>query len=307
MSTRAWKFVPYVLITIVTMTGILIFPESTSTIAAFEIPVPRKNYFANVQVEAKSAYVYDVSARKVLYAKNDAAVLPLASLTKIMTAVTALELAPTSTIIRIEPEHLAQQGDSGLLSEEVWSLENLLKYTLVVSSNDGAAAIASTIGGIDVPPEAFATERNFFIKKMNDNARRLGLSKMWFTNESGLDQDDVVAGGYGSAQDVTRLINYALGRYRPILESTKLPFVTVASEDGFNHTAKNTNTIIDKIPGLIAGKTGYTQLAGGNLAVIFEAKKQRPIIVVVLGSSYDGRFTDVDTLVQTAIAAIKEQ
>jgi D-alanyl-D-alanine carboxypeptidase len=69
------------------------------------------------------------------------------------------------------------------------------------------------------------------------------------------------------------------------------------SEDGFIHTAENTNKQVYSFPGLLGSKTGYTDYAGGNLAVVFDAGLNHPIAVVVLGSSLDGRFTDVRKLV----------
>jgi D-alanyl-D-alanine carboxypeptidase (penicillin-binding protein 5/6) len=307
MNTKAWKYIPFIFILSLAIAGVLLFPETTSKLAADEIRTPRKNHFANLSLQAKAAYVYDMNTHKALYSKNETTVLPLASLTKVMTAVTALEQAPTSTIITIQKEHLAEDGDSGLLLGEHWSLENILKFTLVVSSNDGAAAVASSLGVTEALSPFSMTARQDFIKKMNSNAARLGLTKMWFTNESGLDQQDGVSGGYASAYDMAHLFEYALNKYRSVFEPTKEPLFGVVSEDGIVHNGRNTNVVSQKIPGLIAGKTGYTELAGGNLAIVFEAKPKHPVIVVVLGSTYDGRFSDITTLAEAAIAAEKDQ
>ncbi|MBX4197776.1 hypothetical protein KW782_00375 [Candidatus Parcubacteria bacterium] len=307
MNKNWWKYIRISVWSMVALVGILVFPEATSKLVADEIRTPRKNHFANVQIEAKAAYVYDISTRKTLFAKSEQAVLPLASLTKMMTAVTALEQAPTSTLVTIDRKHLSEEGDSGLLVDEQWSLENLLKFTLVVSSNDGAAAVADAIGRGQTQSGSEITEREAFVKKMNDTSRRLGLTNMWFANESGLDQSESVAGGYGSAQDVARLIEYAVKYHPSIFKSTREAGVTVYSESDVAHTGKNTNIISQKIPGLIAGKTGYSTLAGGNLAVLFEAMPGRPVVIVVLGSSYDARFNDIETLVTIAITALKEQ
>ena len=70
--------------------------------------------------------------------------------------------------------------------------------------------------------------------------------------------------------------------------------------------AKNTNIDVEKIPGLLASKTGYTTLAGGNLVVAFDASIGRPIIVVVLGSSQEGRFKDVQSLVNASIKYVSQ-
>jgi serine-type D-Ala-D-Ala carboxypeptidase (penicillin-binding protein 5/6) len=246
-----WKYIRFTIITVFSLVGILVFPQTITKLVADEIPAPRKNYFQGVTLEAKAALVYDLSRHKALFAKNDKAVLPLASLTKIMTAVTALEQAPTSTVVTISREALAQEGDNGLLRDEQWTLPNLLKFSLVVSSNDGVAAISEAVG---------AGSRQEFVKMMNQTARTIGLTKMWFTNESGLDQDELIAGGYGSAQDLTQLIEYAVKYHPDVFQPTSQTIATFSSENNIAHTAKNTNTLVQKIPRLIAGKTGFSTL-----------------------------------------------
>jgi serine-type D-Ala-D-Ala carboxypeptidase (penicillin-binding protein 5/6) len=307
MNSKAWKYIGFSAVTMLSLAGVLAFPQPISKLTADEVRTPKKNYFTNVKIEGKAAFVYDLSTRKVLYAKNDKAVLPLASITKVMTAITALEQSATSTYVTVQNEHLAQEGDSGLLNQETWSLKSLLKYMLVVSSNDGAAAVASAVGTAGTTETDIVSGRGAFIKNMNDTARRLGLTKMWFTNESGLDQDTVVSGGYGSARDVGRLMEYAIKHHKDVFQTTNQSVVSVSSEQDIAHTGRNTNILTDKIPGLIASKTGYSELAGGNLAIVFEADNKHPVVVVVLGSSYDGRFRDVDTLVKASRSAVKEQ
>ena len=90
-----------------------------------------------------------------------------------------------------------------------------------------------------------------------------------------------------------------------ILEATKYPTLSISSSKA-PHISQNTDKDIVIIPGLIASKTVYTDLAGGNLAVAFDASVGHPIIVVVLGSTEAGRFTDVATLVKTSLKYIRE-
>ena len=70
------------------------------------------------------------------------------------------------------------------------------------------------------------------------------------------------------------------------------------------HTATNTNEVVGSIPGLIASKTGFTDLAGGNLVVAFDAGINRPVIISVLGATKDGRFTDMEMLVNASLRAL---
>jgi serine-type D-Ala-D-Ala carboxypeptidase (penicillin-binding protein 5/6) len=191
-----------------------------------------------------------------------------------------------------------------LVANESWRLKDLLDFSLVVSSNDGARSIASAVGAFDLKSDDYDLGRKDFITKMNKTAQDLGLKQTYFVNESGLDVGSV-SGGYGSAIDVAALMQYILVHHPEVLEATKYPTLDIKSFDA-KHVAKNTNTDIGDIPGLIASKTGYTELAGGNLAIVFDSSIGRPIIVVVLGSTQEGRFADVSALVNASLTYIQE-
>ncbi len=266
--------------------------------AVNEIKIPEVSPFENLTLGAKAVYVYDLLENKVLYKKNEFIQLPLASLTKLMMALTATELVPKGSHITIRKEFLQEDGDTGLLADESWQLKDLLDFSLVVSSNDGARSIASVVGAFDLKSDDYDLGRKDFITKMNLKAQNMGLKQTYFINESGLDIGEV-SGGYGSAIDVAMLMNYMLVNYPELLEPTKYKNITVESENKV-HTGKNTNIDIGKIPGLIASKTGFTDMAGGNLAVAFDTSIGHPIIVVVLGSTLDGRFEDMSKLVSAS-------
>ena len=267
-------------------------------------PVTHTTAFKKINLIGKSAFVYDVSTAKVLFKKNEFAQLPLASITKLMTALLATELVQRDSHITIRKEFLQEEGDSGLLSGESWRLKDLLDFSLMVSSNDGARSIASVVGALNLKSNDYDLGRKDFIAKMNERAKELGLKETYFINESGLDENGL-SGGYGSAIDVAKLMEYILTNRPEILEATKYQSVNINSLTK-SHLAINTNIDINQIPGLMASKTGYTDLAGGNLIVTFDASIGRPIIVVVLGSSEEGRFADVDTLVKASLEYIRE-
>ncbi len=259
--------------------------------------------FPNVSINAKAVYVWDVANNQALFKENEQLPLPLASLTKIMMADTALDIvSPTSTIF-ISKDALDSDGDTGLYLNESWFFKDLLNYTLTVSSNDGATAIAEFTGAklshtSDQSSEMFSQNQQRFVDQMNTNARKIGLSNTHFLNPTGLDIDTAQAGAYGSAQDIAKLFAYNLKNHPEILENTKYPRITVTSESNFKHVGINTDIAIDQIPGIIASKTGYSDLAGGNLAVIYDAGINHPIVVVILGSTYDGRFADMLELIK---------
>ena len=267
----------------------------------------RPDPFASVSLQAKAAYVVDLKSGKVLFEKNSEAELPLASLTKLMTAITALSVVPEGTIITIDKEDLELEGDSGLYSAERWRLGDLLGLTLVESSNDGAFAVASSVGIIEAGVDDKAVGRAKFVELMNDKAKDLGLAQTYFNNSTGLDESATKAGGYGSARDIATLLGYAIDKYPDIFRNTKYSSLKVDSLNAPSHTARNTNTALDGIPFIVASKTGYTDLAGGNLAVVFDPGLNGMIAVAVLGSTENGRFDDVKNLSFAAIDSLGTQ
>ncbi len=252
--------------------------------------------FRDINLVAKSAYVYDIAKGEVLYSKNKNAQLPLASVTKIMTALVATELAESDTI-SISRNTLLPEGDSGLLIGDMWDMKEIIDLTLISSSNDGARALAS-VAGLGLNPEGVT-----FVDYMNKKAIELGMTQSFFLNESGLDENDVFAGSYGSAEDIGKLLSYVYENNYNLMNATTQKEIILYSGAGV-YDVENTNKITDNIPGLMASKTGFTDLAGGNLAIIFEAGPIRPIAVVVLGSTIDGRFDDIEKLVDASILSL---
>ncbi|MES2087376.1 MAG: serine hydrolase [Patescibacteria group bacterium] len=263
--------------------------------------LPVASVFEKLALEAKAVYVYDVKENRALYSLNGDAQLPLASLTKVMMAVTALSLLPENAIVTIHSEFLNTEGDSGLLENERFSLKNLLDLTLLESSNDGASAIASVAGAVKRHgvPDSLGTEE--FIKAMNETAKKIGMTQAYFLNPTGLDQSPSVSGGYGSAKDMTTLFAYAVKTYPTLLDSTRKITQQISSLDSQMHDVHNTNVSVSKIPSLLASKTGFTDLAGGNLTIVFDAGIDHPIVVSVLGSTEEGRFLDVEKLVYATL------
>jgi len=135
---------------------------------------------------------------------------------------------------------------------------------------------------------------------MNDFAQSLGLVHTYFLNVSGLDLSTTESGAYGSASDVARLFAYAATNDAQLFTSTKEDNVTFTSLNGKKISGSNTDEAIGDIPGLTMGKTGLTDLAGGNLAVVFDIAPEHSVVAIVLGSTVDGRFADIKKLVTAA-------
>lgn len=252
--------------------------------------------FEDITLVAESAFVWDINSQKVLYQKNPDAQLPIASITKLMTALVAHEIITDNTTVAVPELAVLQESASGLANGEKFSFDVLADLTLLSSSNDGAFAIAAAAGALlnnSAPAETF-------VEAMNIRADELSLTSTYFRNPTGLDISETEAGAFGSARDIARLMEYMLLETPELLEATTLTADVFYNENGEFHEAENTNQIVDKISGLLGSKTGYTTLAGGNLTVAFDASLNRPIVVVVLGSTYNGRFKDVLTLSEAA-------
>lgn len=263
------------------------------------------NYFEDISFEAQSIFVWDVNEQKVLFGINENVQLPLASLTKLMTAITANDILPEGSVVTIDNASLIAEGDSGLYENEKWNFKDLIRFTLMVSSNDGASAVANVAGLFKNNfPSRKEDNKKSFIQAMNEKAKEIGLTQTYFINPTGLDTNETVSGGYGSARDVARLLEYAVINASDIVESTRHVAMNFESLSYINHKATNTNSSIDALPGLIASKTGYTDLAGGNLVIAFDAGMNRPIIISVLGSTQEGRFEDVEKLVTASLKSL---
>jgi len=214
----------------------------------------------------------------------------------------AHELITDQTRVDVPLAAIQQSGNSGLLAGEELTVEELSQLALISSSNDAAYALGASVGALlgDRDPA------QQFIEGMNIRANELQLPTLSFKNTTGLDMSVVEAGAMGSARDVSFLMEYILVNYPEILAPTTQSATRVYNTAGAYHDVDNTNAIATQIPNLLGSKTGYTDLAGGNLTVAFDLGLNRPIIITVLGSTRDARFSDVLELVAAVQESVTE-
>jgi len=258
----------------------LFFMPATSAAISNPGISPKRNPFTDLNLEAKAALVFAPDVDKILFAHNADASLPIASLTKVMTA-----LASEWTL-----------GREGAVpfNGHPWQLGNLVNYTLISSSNAAAAAITAAADR--------HSPNQSLITTMNNLATTLDLTATHFDNTTGLDSIDGQAENVSSAKDIARLFTYVLKNQPTIITATRYPELEVVALDGIRYRVVNTNKIIGEIPGLLASKTGYTEAAQGNLVVITDRGLNEPIIFVILGSSLEGRFWDMKKLIAATYA-----
>jgi D-alanyl-D-alanine carboxypeptidase (penicillin-binding protein 5/6) len=240
---------------------------------------------------AKSGILVAADGRE-LWARQPDAQRPMASITKIMTAVVALEHSQPSDIV-VVPKASAQVGESTsfLRVGEQLPMQEMIVSLLVKSGNDAAIAIADHVAGSEPA----------FVEMMNRKAQDLGLKNTHFANSHGLDQ----AGHYTTASDLAVLARYAMTKpeFRDIVSMK-----TAVVRDGSRvETMMNTNLLIGNYTGANGIKTGYTTGAGHS--VIVSAQRDGiELYAVVLGTDSEmQRFKDARELLDWGFAHYRHQ
>ena len=227
----------------------------------------------SLKVSAKSVCLIEAKSGRVLYSKNEDARMPMASTTKIMTAIVALESGvPLDTVIKTPQDAVGVEGSSIYLAAgEENTLEVLLYALLLSSANDAALVIAKAVGG---------TVQDF-VALMNEKAATLGLSNTHFANPHGLD-DEV---HFSTARDLARLMAYAMENedFRRISGEDK---IVVPRDNGGVRVLINHNKLLHTYDGVVAGKTGFTKKSGRCLVSCAE-RDGLSLIVVTLGAPND--------------------
>lgn len=224
------------------------------------------------QVTAQSVLMYDLTGNKTIFEKNPRVKLPMASLTKIMTAIIAMENPKSDDRYLVHDADLVGQDSMGLESGEILSLHELLYGLMLPSGNDAAEVLATNYekGG-----------RDAFIKAMNDKAKALGLTDTQFSNPSGLQGDGTQ---YTTTYDLLVITKYAYDNFSE--------FVQIVAND--THAIPSTNThkayalvsetnLLTTYPGVKGVKTGYTPEAGLCLVTYLDYNGHK-IIGILLNS-----------------------
>lgn len=274
-------------------------PEMSAA-QAYLLPVVNPGYapirettVSDPQVDASAALVYHVDTGRYLYEKNADTRLPIASLTKLLSALVAQDLLDGQAIVAIASGSIRVDGQMQTLFDgERIMVRDLISMMLVESSNDAAYALA-----------AFARELGIdFVERMNAKAATLGMDSCAFTDPAGLDDN-----AYCTARDLVRLVRFAMRQVPQIWPVTTVRELDVRSSDGrIVHHLKSTNELLDQIPEIVGGKTGYTDGALGCLILVVKVfGKSDTLISIVLGSR--ARFSDTLTLIDWAGRAYQWQ
>lgn len=279
--------------------------SAESQAASVEVPAAAAaDPFASLSLAAEGVYVFDLATNRILFSKNPDTQFALASLIKVPLVLAVSEVLKPDAELLIPPHSTPDGAGVRIQSGLNFTAGDIIDFTLVASSNEGAAILTDAAEAGLRKKYPLATRGAATLWRMNDIAKNLGLTTMVFLNTNGLDESDTQAGAYGSARDVALLFGYAAVNAPGLFEQTSRDAIKIRARSGETVIAVNTDEALPAIPGLIMGKTGTTELAGGNLALVFEAGPTHPVVAVVLHSTPDGRFADMKALVAAAIASV---
>lgn len=226
-----------------------------------------------VSTHAEAAALIDVTSGRLLYNKQGDKPMRVASLTKIMTAIVAIEHGNLSDMVKVSKNAFGKEGSSIYLRlNEEMSLNHLLYGMMLRSGNDAATAIAEHIGGT---VEGFAF-------MMNEKARLIGMDRSSFKNPSGLDAE----GHYSTANDMAKLTAYAL--HNPVFQEIVKTKVKKAPNpnDPWDYSWVNKNKMLSLYEGADGVKTGYTKAAKRCL-VSSATRNGQQLAVVTLNDGDD--------------------
>ncbi len=243
------------------------------------------------EVVAASAIVIDADTGAVLYEKRADEPWAPASLTKIVTALVALETAPLDQMLTVEPSDLVGEASMGLAAGDKLTLETALYGLLLPSGNDAAMTIARNLGALpgDSPQESV----DRFMRRTNLMLKRMGLRDTRLLNPHGLDQP----GHRTTARELALVTREALQNptFRRIISSP-------VYEDG-RYSLQQSNRLLGSYPGLIGGKTGITDGCGYCLMEAAELDGHT-VIAIVLGSSVEAWYEDARVLLDYGFAQL---
>lgn len=221
-----------------------------------------------LNLNSRAAVIYDRSSKTILYGKNENERRPMASTTKIMTAIIVLEKGNLSDTVEVSKKAAGTGGSRlGLKAQDKISVKDLMYGLLLVSGNDAAVALAEYVGGSVAE----------FANLMNQKAEELGLKDTHFVTPHGLDQEQ----HYTTALELAKLADYAMQNQTfASIVNTKYYTVTMG---GRTKNLSNTNELLGNLEGVNGVKTGFTN--GANRCLVTSVNRSNMnIITVVLGA-----------------------
>ncbi len=238
-------------------------------------------------VNAQVVYVKLLDSNTELAATESQYQWPIASITKLMTAVVALEKFTSTTTITVTQTAVDTEGDAGALAVNgIYSVRDLIKAMMLVSSNDAASALA----------EAYGKEK--FISAMRRTAANLEMNDTNYSDSTGLSFLN-----QSTVRDLEKLIVYIRAHHPEILAFTTASQETIT--DLLTHATTKLNNInyFSSWSQFLGGKTGFITESKGNLISLFNFQGS-PLLIIVLGT--DDRFKDTEMLYNWVVTSVQK-
>lgn len=242
---------------------------------------------ADLQIEAKSSLLMDFDSGTILYEDNADEKVPVASIVKLMTTLITMEEIEAGRLSLDEKltttENASSMGGSQVFIDPYvdYTIDDMLKSTIVASANDASVALAEKISGSE----------QTFVSRMNKRAQELGLKDTVYVNASGLPEP----GQYSTARDVAKLFKEVVN-HKLYFEYSTIWMDSLTHPSGRKTEVVNTNKLIRYFKGCDAGKTGSTDEAGYCLVATAERGNMRLVSVVLGATTSTARFNESSKL-----------
>ena len=250
MKLKSKKLISLVFCAVLILTAVILIPQEARAVETEDEITASRLY-------ARSAVLMDADSGRILFAKNGQEQRAMASTTKIMTCILALENGDLCDEVAVSTEAASQPAVRlGMREGQRFYLKDLLYSLMLESHNDSAAAVAEHIGG---SVEGFAS-------MMNKKAMELGCGDTYFITPNGLDAEDKTGVHHTTAEDLARIMKYCImdsEKRDAFLEITRTESYTFSDCEGNgSYSCINHNSFLHMMEGALSGKTGFTAEAG---------------------------------------------
>ncbi|RJQ37612.1 D-alanyl-D-alanine carboxypeptidase [Candidatus Parcubacteria bacterium] len=249
-------------------------------------------------IRAHAVLITRLATGETLYEKNSRERMPIASITKLMTALLLAEAG--DPLVQIPFSRDAKQAgaedekQSAVAAGDRLSVEEVMELLMAASDGDAAYAAAEFVGGIGpiAGDPTFRQRIDRFVYRMNERAAELGLADTHFTNPSGTDDPE----HHSTAADVARLAGFIAEEHPEIWAASRVGESFVFGERGSRYGVVNTNPLFSSFPAIWGSKTGYEDVARGTLVMLYQLAPRDYIAIVLLRS--EDRFADGEGLIR---------
>lgn len=250
-------------------------------ITIFTLGINKVEADDNLKLYANAAVLIDAGNNRILYGKNENTVMPMASTTKIMTLIIALEYGELSSVVTFS-DRAAKEPDVQLnaVKGEQYILEDLLYLMMLKSYNDVAYAVAEHVGSSlkknegELPIDAF-------IRKMNEKALELGCKNTYFITPNGLDKTDENGEHGTTAYELAVIASYAIKNPKFVEICTTKNYTYKEINNRRSGSVTNANRFLEMFPNAIGIKTGFTGKAGYCFVGAIDSDGRRFVSVVL--------------------------